>query len=233
MIDDGCNSCCHGGVWRQNAEAKMKVLRLQPIWVHRKATTFNGVGTSMTSGKQKKKPMAIRLQESEIVIPGCVLSHPGITISDSCSRHSHEIPKKDTSFVTVPGVSGKARMTKRVRDGSITLDDYDGQSLEVVRQVGTGLFIIGIDHLIYDDCVCNPLLNDFLSSTSTTNLVLTARLEIQRKKILPIVSHMQWSIFRGREIPRNVLQADTIVMSCRLANFEQSSWSTHRRHKFW
>ena len=97
MIDDRCNSCCHGGVWRQNAEAKMKVLRLQPIWVHRKATTFNGVGTSTTSGKQKK-PMAIRLQESEIVIPGCV--------------HSHEIPKKDTSFVTVPGVSGKARNDK-------------------------------------------------------------------------------------------------------------------------
>ena len=25
IIDDGCNSCCHGEVWRQNAEAKMKV----------------------------------------------------------------------------------------------------------------------------------------------------------------------------------------------------------------
>ena len=24
VIDDGCNSCCHGEVWRQNAEAKMK-----------------------------------------------------------------------------------------------------------------------------------------------------------------------------------------------------------------
>ena len=47
IIDDGCNSCCHGEVWRHNAEAKMKVLRLQHIWVHRKATTFNGVGTSM------------------------------------------------------------------------------------------------------------------------------------------------------------------------------------------
>ena len=38
---------------------------------------------------------------------------------------------------------------------------------------------------------------------------------------------------RGCEIPRNVLQADTIVVSCGLANFEQSSWSTHRRHEFW
>ena len=26
IVDDGCNSCCHGEVGRQNAEAKMKVL---------------------------------------------------------------------------------------------------------------------------------------------------------------------------------------------------------------
>ena len=37
---------------------------------------------------------------------------------------------------------------------------------------------------------------------------------------------------RSCEIPRNVLQADTIVVSCGLANFEQSSLSTHRRHEF-
>ena len=42
-------------------------------------------------------------------------------------------------------------MTIRVRDGSITLDDYDAQSLEVARQVGSGLFRIRIDHLIRDD----------------------------------------------------------------------------------
>ena len=58
IIDDGCNSSCHGEVWRQNAEAKMKVLGLNPIWLHwTSATTFNGVGTSMTSGKLKT-PMA-------------------------------------------------------------------------------------------------------------------------------------------------------------------------------
>ena len=38
---------------------------------------------------------------------------------------------------------------------------------------------------------------------------------------------------RGCEMLRNVLQADTIVVSCGLANFDQSSWSTHRRHDFW
>ena len=74
ITDDGCNSCCHGEVWRQNAEGKMKFLGLHPIWLHRKATIFNGGGTSTTSGKLKI-PLATRLQESDMVIPGCVHSH--------------------------------------------------------------------------------------------------------------------------------------------------------------
>ena len=53
-------------------------------------------------------------------------------------------------------------MTKRVRDGSITLDDYDALSLEVARQVGTGLFMIRTDHLIYNGYVCNLMLNDLV-----------------------------------------------------------------------
>ena len=52
-------------------------------------------------------------------------------------------------------------MTKRLRDGSITLDDFDAQSLEVARQVG-GLFVIRMDHLIRDDQACNPFLNDLV-----------------------------------------------------------------------
>ena len=53
-------------------------------------------------------------------------------------------------------------MTKRARDGSITLDDFDAQSLEVARQGRTGLFVIRIDHLKYNDYVRNPLLDDLV-----------------------------------------------------------------------
>ena len=89
-------------------------------------------------------------------------------------------------------------MTKRVREGSITLDDNDAQSLEVVRQVGTVLFMIRIDHLIRDEFACNLLLNDLVMM----NLMLTMLLEVQTKRILSIVSHKRWSmlavvIFRG------------------------------------
>ena len=56
----------------------------------------------------------------------------------------------------------KLGMTKRVRDGSITLNDNDAQSLEVVRQVGTGLFMIRIYHLICDDYASDLLSNDLV-----------------------------------------------------------------------
>ena len=60
MKDDGCNCCSHGEDWRRNAEAKMNILGLHTFWIYRKATTFNGFGTSTTSGKLKI-PMAVRL----------------------------------------------------------------------------------------------------------------------------------------------------------------------------
>ena len=120
----------------------MKGLGLHPIWLHRKATTLSGVGTSTTSGKLNM-PMAIRLQESDMVIPGCV--------------HSHEISEKTHLLLVSHACQAKLGMTKRARDGSIALDDYDAQSLEVARQVVTGLFVLIMDRSIFDDYVCNPL----------------------------------------------------------------------------
>ena len=85
IIDDGCNRCCHGEVWRQNAEAKMQALGFHPIWLHRKATTSNGVATSTTSGKLKI-PMAIRFQESDMVMHSQEIlekTHP-LLVSQTC-----------------------------------------------------------------------------------------------------------------------------------------------------
>ena len=51
---------------------------------------------------------------------------------------------------------------RRVRDGTITLDDHAGQNLEVVRQSGTGLFMIRSDHLFFSDFYTNPPLNGLI-----------------------------------------------------------------------
>ena len=110
IIVDGCVTVKFGD---KNVEAKMKVLGVHHIWLHRKATIFNGVGTNTTSGKLKII-MAMRLQESDMVIPGCL--------------HSHEIPEKTLHLLVSQACQAKLGMTKRVRDGSITLDDCDAQS---------------------------------------------------------------------------------------------------------
>ena len=55
-------------------------------------------------------------------------------------------------------MSGK---TRRVR-GSISLDDYGGKKLVVVRQAGTGLFMGRIDQLIFQDFSTNLLLSDMI-----------------------------------------------------------------------
>ena len=47
----------------------------------------------------------------------------------------------------------KLSFTRAVRHGTITMEDYDGQHLEVVRQAGTGLFMIRIDHLVRRDYI--------------------------------------------------------------------------------
>ena len=92
--------------------------------------------------------MALRLQESDKVIPGCV--------------HSHEILEKTHPLLVSQACQARLGMTKHVRDDSITLDNYDAQSLEVARQLVIGLFMIWIDHSIRDDYASNPLLNDLV-----------------------------------------------------------------------
>ena len=90
-------------------------------------------------------------------------------------------------------------MTKRVRDGSITLNDYDAQSLEVVRQVGTGLFMIGIDHLIYNDYVRNPLLNDLIIDFDNEPGIDSTARDSEKKDSPDCFTHAMVNFSRSRD----------------------------------
>ena len=109
--------------------------------------------------------------------------------------------------------------------------DYDAQSLEVARQVGTGLFMTRIDHLIHDDNVCNSLLDDvvidFGAKFDVSNVARGADQPCSSDCFTHVMVDNSSRIF-----PKSVLQADTIIVSCGLAIFERTSWSTQRRHKF-
>ena len=97
--------------------------------------------------------MDVRLEESGLIVFGCA--------------HSHEIPEKAPTMLLSQACHAKLGMMKRVRGGSISLEDYGGQSLEVAQQIGSGLFIIRIDHLTLHDYAGNSFLSDLLFRSKT------------------------------------------------------------------
>ena len=92
--------------------------------------------------------------------------------------------------------------------------------------------MIRIGNLTYNDYVRNPLLNDLVTDFDDEPGIDSTARDSDQSNSPDCFTHAMVNV-RGCEIPRNVLQAETIVVSCGLANFEQSSWSTHRRHEFW
>ena len=136
IVDDACNSSCHGRSWRLNAEEKWKMKGFNSFVRSSKPTTFKGVGNAQTAGKLHV-PFATKLVESGMIIPG--------------GMDSHELPTADHPMLISQSVQARLGMIKCIRNGIIWLQDYDNQTLEVVRHYKTGLFMIRIDHLLVDD----------------------------------------------------------------------------------
>ena len=65
-------------------------------------------------------PCGLLLEESQMTIPGTV--------------SSHEMPEKDHPLLLSQAAQAKLGFVKDVRDGTITMRDYENQHLEVVRQ---------------------------------------------------------------------------------------------------
>ena len=80
--------------------------------------------------------------------------------------------------------------------------------------------------------MCNPLLNDIVIDLDDEPGIDSTDRDPDQSNFSDCFPHAM-VVFRRCEIPRKVLQADTIVVSCGLGNLEQSSWSSHRRHEFW
>ena len=79
-------------------------------------------------------PFGLMLEESKLDIPGSV--------------SSYEIEDGKHPLLISQSVQATAGMVKNVRAGTITLQDCDQEHIEVVRQMGTGLFMIRVDHLV-------------------------------------------------------------------------------------
>ena len=75
----------------------------------------------------------------------------------------------------------KLGFVKNVRKGTIVMEDYDNQNLEVVRQKDTGLFMIRIDHLYLDEFM--EFVKDHPRADAVVDKTSEAYLELQENSL--------------------------------------------------
>ena len=152
-------------------------------------------------------PAAFLLNESGMVLPGSIDSHETAT-----SKHPLLISQ---------ACQAKLGFTKKSRDGTITMDDYENQGLEVARQARTGLFMVRIDHLLVEQylplpeqlrslLIEQPSLVDSSSEEAAEPSAYVARSRLQPQQYL---------------IPHRTLDQPTVIVSCGLLNFETSAYA--------
>ena len=140
IVDDGCNSCCHGELWRRNAENKTHHKGLRAVWLHRKVTTFNGSGNEHNKWRTE-------------VANGCEIWRHLVSSFHSRFACTHEMPEKSHPLLLSQACPAKLGTVKRVLDLMVPSHwtIYGGRKPEVVRQAGTGLFMSRIGHVILQD----------------------------------------------------------------------------------
>ena len=92
---------------------------------------ISGIGEGRTKGRY--------------AIPYALQSIEGQTIAGVTT--SHEIEGASHPILLSIEMQGKLGLVKDIRAGTIKLRDYPDERLEIVRQKGTGLFMVRIDHL--------------------------------------------------------------------------------------
>ena len=123
-------------------------------------------------------------------------------------------------------------MTNRARDGSITLD-CDAQTLEVARQVGIGLFMVGIDHLTCNGYVRNLFLNDLVIDFDDKPGIDSTARDSDQTYSLDCFTHANGQCSRLRDsekcAPRRYYCRELLTGELRAVFPGQHN----RRHEFW
>ena len=55
IIDEGCNSGCHGQRWRENADIKFEKLGFKSVFHKESNMAFKGIGNNRSSGQWKSQ----------------------------------------------------------------------------------------------------------------------------------------------------------------------------------
>ena len=129
MLDEGCNTTCHGKGWRLHAERILANHGMQLLQVSQTCGTFKGVGASRTTGKWKV-PFALQMEPTGALLHG--------------DLESAELDNNDVPCLLSLTDQVQLGFVKNLRSGTVTLEDFPGQQLPLARHARTGLLLLRI-----------------------------------------------------------------------------------------
>ena len=129
MLDEGCNTTCHGKGWRLHAERILATHGMQLLQVSQTCGTFKGVGASRTTGKWKV-PFALQMEPTGALLHG--------------DLESAELDNNDVPCLLSLTDQVQLGFVKNLRSGTVTLEDFPGQQLPLARHARTGLLLLRI-----------------------------------------------------------------------------------------
>ena len=128
MLDEGCNTTCHGRRWRQNAESVLSKHGLRMLRVSDASGSFRGIGSSRCTGKFKL-PFALGLRPD------------GVLNGD---LESSELENDEVLCLLSLQDQTQLGLCKDLRSGRVTLTDFPNVWLPVARHVRTGLLLLNV-----------------------------------------------------------------------------------------
>ena len=127
LLDEGCNSNCHGKEWAKNAEKKLSKYGLEFKWMNRTTKhTKVLVQTKVRTYGKRCMPASIKLNNGKVI---------------KCTLESHEQEGKHPVLLSKPS-QAELGLVKNMRKNTCYLMDY-GEEVEMCRAHDTGL-----------DCIC-------------------------------------------------------------------------------
>ena len=124
MLDEGCNSTCHGSRWHAHTTKVLSKHGLKMEKLDHLGGQFRGVGAARVLGRWRM-PFSIQLRPSELRVHG--------------ELESTELDNKEMLMLLSLQAQSQLGLVKDMRQGTASMSDYPTQSLRLSRHKGHGI----------------------------------------------------------------------------------------------
>ena len=129
LLDEGCNSTCHGEQWRIHAQAVLKRRGYAPVRLSDNKSSFSGIGEATCTGRWRF-PIGLTMEPSTVPVHGTL--------------DSAELAGKQTPLLFSLPAQRRLALIKDMRAGTCSMGEFPGECLHLARDIHSGLLLVCI-----------------------------------------------------------------------------------------